>query len=257
MTIKKVENHLVRSQYCCCDCSFPLSFFFVGGSAKSKITPFSPMAHNPKSIPSFSDDSYNNMNSSGNNPNQLRVSTVSHESALDRAKNIMDRYKGGGGAGAAGGGGGVRTPKSNFKGGRAKHFDEDDISLDDEEEEGEDDDDEDEEDFRHQVGKIAGRSVNPDFEVSESRNSDSASADDFGNLTAGKKVTLTTTTVPAKGKISYPTKTYTNEEEDYVKLSKKPTSGPAYSVTIVSCLFFLFSCVLIFRIVFLLYPSCV
>jgi hypothetical protein len=211
-----------------------ISIITVGGSAKGKITPFSPMAshsQNPKSIPSFSDDSYN-MNS-GNNPNQLRVSTVSHESALDRAKNIMDRYKGGGGTGA-GGGGAVRTPKSNFKGGRAKHFDEDDISLDEEEEEDEDDDDDDdEEDFRHQVGKIAGGKANPDFEISESRNSDSASADDFGNLTAGKQVTLTKTTVPAKGKLTYPTKTRVDDDEDYIKLAKNQSSSSAFAVTVV------------------------
>lgn len=121
------------------------------GLGKSNIAAFSPAAKSSGSDrhATFSDDSYNQGPAkSGNN---LRLSTVSNESsALDRAKNIMDRYSNKN----------FSAPKSNFKGGRAKHFDEDDISIDDEEEEEEDDD----EDFKHQLSA--------DIEISESDNHD-------------------------------------------------------------------------------------
>lgn len=111
---------------------------------KGRIAAFSPAGgkggygYNAKQ-PSFSEDS-NHFGSKGGN--HLRLSTVSNESsALDRAKSIMDRYSNKS----------FDAPKSNFKGGKAKHFDEDDISIDD---------DDDDEDFRHQQSD--------DIEISES-----------------------------------------------------------------------------------------
>ena len=94
-----------------------------------RIQPFSPAFHgggsNARPNNTFSDDSYANQANAGNNNAHLRVSTQSNESALERAKNLMDKYSNKN----------YSAPKSNFKAGRAKYFDEDDISIDDEDEE--------------------------------------------------------------------------------------------------------------------------
>jgi hypothetical protein len=129
-----------------------------------------------------------------NSNNALRLSAVSNNdaSALDRAKNLLDRYSGKN----------FKAPESNFKSGRAsQHFDEDDISIDEDEDEEEDEDeDENEESRGHRKLNHDKKNFSVDIEMSDS-NADF----DPKLISFSKPSTSSTTTAAAVSKPPPPT----------------------------------------------------
>jgi hypothetical protein len=136
---------------------------------------------------SFADPNNNNTN------NALRLSAVSNNdaSALDRAKNLLDRYSGKN----------FKAPESNFKSGRAsQHFDEDDISIDEDEDEEEDEDEDENEESRGHHRKLNHdkKNFSVDIEMSDSN------ADFDPKLISFSKPSTSSTTTTTAAAVSKP-----------------------------------------------------